>query len=61
MKKKISEEDLKASKLSTKKKEFEKSIMIAVGISFYGLSDLMLHKGTMNDRLPWVLIFFKEN
>lgn len=33
------------------KRKFEKSIMVIGGISFYGLSDLMLLQGTMNNLI----------
>jgi len=63
MKEKIREGDSKASDLTIKmKKKFENSIKVAGGISFYGLSDLILLKGTMNDfTYPQALSYFKEN
>ena len=43
-------------------KKFEKGIMVAGGISYYGLSDLMLMKGTMNDfQYSQALFDCKEN
>ena len=44
------------------KRKFEKSIIVAGGISFYGLSDLMLLQGTMNDFMyHQALSFYKES
>ena len=43
-------------------KKFEKSIMIAGGIHFHGLSDLYLLEGTMNEfSYAQALLFYKEN
>ena len=43
-------------------KKFEKGIMVAGGISYYGLSDLMLMKGTMNDfQYSKALFNYQEN
>ena len=43
-------------------KKFEKSIMIAGGIHFHGLSDLFLLEGTMNEfSYAQALLFYKEN
>ena len=43
-------------------KKFEDSIMIAGGISFYGLSNLLFLDGTMNSfAYGQTLLFFKED
>lgn len=42
-------------------KKFEKSLMIAGGSSFYGLSDLILCEGTLNEfSYGQALIIYKE-
>ena len=58
---KMGEEE--AFKLVNKpEKKFEKSIMIAGGIHFHGLSDLYLLEGTMNEFCyAQALLFYKEN
>ena len=63
MKKNLKEGENKAFNLMNKsKRKFGKSIMVAGGISFYGLSDLMLLQGTMNDFMyPQALSFYKES
>ena len=43
-------------------KKFEDSIMIAGGISFYGLSNLLFLDGSMNSfAYGQTLLFFKED
>ena len=43
-------------------RKFEKSLMIAGGISYYGLSDLMIMKGTINDfQYAQTLFNYKKN
>ena len=47
---KLKSGDEEAFKLVNKpEKKFEKSIMIAAGVHFHGLSDLYLLEGTMNE------------
>ena len=42
-------------------KKFEKSIMIAAGVHFHGLSDLYLLEGTMNEfSYSQALYFYKD-
>ena len=49
-------------KINKETKKFEPSIMIAGGISYYGLSDLILLNGTMTDfAYSQALEFYKEN
>ena len=44
------------------KKKFEKSIMVAGGISYYGLTDLILLDGTMNEfSYSQALQYYKKN
>ena len=42
-------------------KKYEPSIIVAGGISFYGLSDLILLKGTMKVSYAQALENYKEN
>ena len=43
-------------------KEFEPSIIVAGGVSYYGLSDLILLKGTMQEfSYSQVLEYYKDN
>ena len=60
---KLKQGDEEAFKLVNKaEKKFEKSIMIAGGIHFHGLSDLLLLEGTMNEfSYAQALYFYKEN
>ena len=49
-------------KINKETKKFEPSIMIAGGISYYGLSDLILLNGTITDfAYSQALEFYKEN
>ena len=49
-------------KINRETKKFEPSIMIAGGVSFYGLSDLILLNGTMTDfSYAQALEFYKDN
>ena len=42
--------------------KFPKSIMIAGGISYYGLSDLLVLEGTMNEfSYAQAILYYKEN
>ena len=61
--KKLKNGEEEAFKLINKpEKKFEKSIMIAGGIHFHGLSDLYLLEGTMNEfSYAQALLFYKEN
>ena len=48
--------------VNREEKKFEQKIMIAGGVSYYGLSDLMIMKGTMNDfQYAQALFNYKEN
>ena len=61
--KKLKKGDPKPYKLMNRpKKKFEKSIMVAGGISYYGLTDLILLDGTMNEfSYSQALKYYKEN
>ena len=61
--KKIRKGDIKACKsIERPQKKFEKSIMVAGGISYYGLTDLILLNGTMNEfSYSQALHYYKEN
>ena len=49
-------------KINRETKKFEPSIIIAGGVSYYGLSDLILLNGTMTDfSYAQALEFYKEN
>ena len=49
-------------KINRQTKKHEASIIIAGGVSFYGLSDLILLNGTMTDfSYAQALEFYKEN
>ena len=42
--------------------KFPKSIMVAGGISYYGLSDLLVLEGTMNEfSYAQAILYYKEN
>jgi len=48
--------------INREKRKFEKSLMIAGGISYYGLSHLIFLEGTMNDfAYGQALLFFKDD
>ncbi|MBR4616754.1 MAG: hypothetical protein IKO55_14185, partial [Kiritimatiellae bacterium] len=48
--------------INRQERKFEKSIMVAGGISFYGLSDLIILNGTMNEfAYSQALYYYKEN
>ena len=48
-------------KINRETKKYEASIIVAGGVSFYGLSDLILLNGTMKDFLyAQTLEFYKE-
>ena len=59
---KLKSGDEEAFKLVNKpEKKFEKSIMIAAGVHFHGLSDLYLLEGTMNEfSYSQALFFYKD-
>ena len=61
--KKIRKGDIKACKsIERPQKKFEKSIMVDGGISYYGLTDLFLLNGTMNEfSYSQALHYYKEN
>ena len=49
-------------KINRETKKFEASIIVAGGVSFYGLSDLILLNGTMTDfSYAQALEYYKEN
>ena len=49
-------------KINRETKKYEASIIVAGGVSFYGLSDLILLEGTMRDfSYDQALEFYKEN
>jgi hypothetical protein len=63
IKKQIKKGDEKGyKKINRETKKHEPSIIIAGGVSFYGLSDLILLNGTMTDfAYAQTLEFYKEN
>ena len=49
-------------KINRETKKYEASIIVAGGVSFYGLSDLILLEGTMRDfSYAQAIEFYKEN
>ena len=60
---KLKKGDPEVLKLMERDKEkFPKSIMLAGGISYYGLSDLMIVEGTMNEfAYAQAILLYKEN
>ena len=48
--------------MEREEEKFPKSIMLAGGISYYGLSDLMIVEGTMTEfAYAQAILLYKEN
>ena len=55
-------DDEKYNLINRPKKKFEKSIMVAGGINYFGLSQLIFLEGTMNDfSYGQALLFYKDD